>query len=182
MIATADVITADVDTTATATAATPATATPATPDNQPPAHQYPRVPTPSPSIGRGAFCYTAVIGIKIKCNPSERKCPMSTSALPATLGELKASGYESVSVREEVRRNLIAKMRAEEPAFPGIIGFDQTVIPQLGKRHPRRSGHHSAWRTRPGQNPPHPSHGWPPRRKTPRRRRFRTQRRPLQSH
>ena len=56
---------------------------------------------------------------------------MSTSALPATLGELKASGYESVSVREEVRRNLIAKMRAEEPAFPGIIGFDQTVIPQL---------------------------------------------------
>ena len=56
---------------------------------------------------------------------------MSTTSLPSTLGELKASGYESVSVREEVRRNLIAKMRAEEPAFPGIIGFDQTVIPQL---------------------------------------------------
>ena len=56
---------------------------------------------------------------------------MSTSALPTTLGELRASGYQSVSVREEMRRNLIAKMRAEEPAFPGIIGFDETVIPQL---------------------------------------------------
>ncbi len=56
---------------------------------------------------------------------------MSTSALPTTLGALRASGYQSVSVREEMRRNLIAKMRAEEPAFPGIIGFDETVIPQL---------------------------------------------------
>ena len=57
---------------------------------------------------------------------------MSTNnALPATIGELRDSGYQSVSVREEIRRNLIAKIRAEEPVFPGIIGFDQTVIPQL---------------------------------------------------
>ncbi len=57
---------------------------------------------------------------------------MSTNdALPATIGELRDSGYQSVSVREEMRRNLIAKIRAEEPVFPGIIGFDQTVIPQL---------------------------------------------------
>ena len=56
---------------------------------------------------------------------------MSTSSLPATLGELRASGYESASVRSEIRRNLIARMRAEEPVFPGIVGFDQTVIPQL---------------------------------------------------
>ena len=56
---------------------------------------------------------------------------MSTSALPATLGELRASGYQSESVRDEMRRNLIARMRAEEPVFPGIIGFDRTVIPQL---------------------------------------------------
>ena len=56
---------------------------------------------------------------------------MPTTSLPATFGELKASGYQSVSVREEVRRNLIDRMRAEEPVFPGIIGFDQTVIPQL---------------------------------------------------
>ena len=57
---------------------------------------------------------------------------MSTNnALPATIGELRDSGYQSVSVREEMRRNLIAKIRAEESVFPGIIGFDQTVIPQL---------------------------------------------------
>ena len=56
---------------------------------------------------------------------------MSTSARPATLGELRASGYQSESVRQEIRRNLIARLRAEEPVFPGIIGFDQTVIPQL---------------------------------------------------
>ena len=56
---------------------------------------------------------------------------MTTNSLPATLGELRDSGYQSVSVREEIRRNLIAKIRAEEPVFPGIIGFEQTVIPQL---------------------------------------------------
>ncbi len=55
----------------------------------------------------------------------------TNNALPATIGELRDSGYQSVSVREEIRRNLIAKIRAEEPVFPGIIGFDQTVIPQL---------------------------------------------------
>ena len=56
---------------------------------------------------------------------------MTTNSLPATLGELRDSGYQTVSVREEIRRNLIAKIRAEEPVFPGIVGFDQTVIPQL---------------------------------------------------
>ncbi len=56
---------------------------------------------------------------------------MATTALPATIGQLRDSGYQSVSVREEMRRNLIAKIRAEAPVFPGIIGFDQTVIPQL---------------------------------------------------
>ncbi len=56
---------------------------------------------------------------------------MSTNVLPPTLGALRESGYHVVSVREEMRRNLIAKIRAEEPVFPGIIGFDQTVIPQL---------------------------------------------------
>ena len=56
---------------------------------------------------------------------------MTTNSLPSTLGELRDSGYRTVSVREEIRRNLIAKIRAEEPVFPGIIGFDQTVIPQL---------------------------------------------------
>ncbi|MGH9433982.1 MAG: magnesium chelatase [Terriglobia bacterium] len=48
-----------------------------------------------------------------------------------TLGELKKSNYRSVSVKDEMRTNLIAKLESGEPVFPGIIGFDDTVIPQI---------------------------------------------------
>jgi magnesium chelatase subunit I len=48
-----------------------------------------------------------------------------------TIGELKASGYRPVSIREEMRRNLIALMREKKNIFPGIIGYDDTVIPQV---------------------------------------------------
>ena len=56
---------------------------------------------------------------------------MTSTTLPGTIGELRASGYQVLPVRHEIRKNLIAKIRAEELVFPGIIGFDQTVIPQL---------------------------------------------------
>ena len=49
----------------------------------------------------------------------------------ATLGELRASGYEVLPVREEMRKNLIVCLRAGDNLFPGIVGFEQTVIPQL---------------------------------------------------
>ena len=56
----------------------------------------------------------------------------TTANTPArTIGELRASGYEVLPVRDEIRNNLIAKIRAEELVFPGIIGFNDTVIPQL---------------------------------------------------
>jgi len=48
-----------------------------------------------------------------------------------TLGELRASGYEVLPVKAEMRRNLIAKLRQGEALFPGIIGYDETVIPQI---------------------------------------------------
>ena len=48
-----------------------------------------------------------------------------------TVGQLRKSRYQILPVREEMRKNLIAKIRAEEIVFPGIIGFDDTVIPQL---------------------------------------------------
>ncbi len=48
-----------------------------------------------------------------------------------TLGELKASSYKVLAVKEEMRKNLIAKIRKREVLFPGIIGFDDTVIPQI---------------------------------------------------
>src|SRR5262245_66147545 len=48
-----------------------------------------------------------------------------------TLGELRASGYRSRPVRQEVRDNLVCKLRKGHALFPGIIGYDETVIPQL---------------------------------------------------
>lgn len=50
---------------------------------------------------------------------------------PRTLGELRASEYQVVPVRDEMRRNLIRKLRENETLFPGIFGYDETVIPQL---------------------------------------------------
>ncbi len=50
---------------------------------------------------------------------------------PGTLGELKGSGYKSLSIREEMRRNLIGLIKEKKPIFNGIIGFDNTVIPQV---------------------------------------------------
>ena len=49
----------------------------------------------------------------------------------ATLGELRESGYEVLPVREEMRSNLITHLRQGDDLFPGIVGFDDTVIPQL---------------------------------------------------
>jgi magnesium chelatase subunit I len=48
-----------------------------------------------------------------------------------TLGELKKSIYRSVSVRDEMRAILLRKLAAGEPLFPGVIGFDDSVIPQI---------------------------------------------------
>lgn len=48
-----------------------------------------------------------------------------------TLGELKASGYKSKSIKEELRQNLITKLQAKETSFPGIVGYDDSVIPDV---------------------------------------------------
>ncbi len=48
-----------------------------------------------------------------------------------TLGDLRKKKYNVLPVKEEMRRNLIQKLRKRERLFPGIIGFDDTVIPQL---------------------------------------------------
>src|SRR5229473_2612489 len=48
-----------------------------------------------------------------------------------TLGELKASDFKSVSVKDEMRANLICKLKRREKLFPGIVGYDETVVPQL---------------------------------------------------
>src|SRR5579863_6365678 len=50
---------------------------------------------------------------------------------PKTLGELKNSHYRSVSVKNEMRSNLLRKLAKGETIFPGIVGFDDTVVPQI---------------------------------------------------
>jgi len=56
---------------------------------------------------------------------------MAASEKPRTLGELRKAGYKVLPVREEVRKNLIEKIRLGETLFPGIVGYDDSVIPQL---------------------------------------------------
>ncbi len=46
-----------------------------------------------------------------------------------TLGELKKSGYTSKSIKQEIRENLIKKIQAKENPFPGILGYEDSVIP-----------------------------------------------------
>src|SRR3954471_5719689 len=48
-----------------------------------------------------------------------------------TLGDLRKSGYRSKPVKQEIRDNLVRKLQAGETLFPGIIGYDETVVPQL---------------------------------------------------
>jgi magnesium chelatase subunit I len=48
-----------------------------------------------------------------------------------TLGDLRRAGWRSRPVKQEIRDNLVRKLQAGETLFPGIIGYDETVIPQL---------------------------------------------------
>src|SRR6185436_5208381 len=50
---------------------------------------------------------------------------------PRTLRELRAARYQPLSVKDELRLNLIRKLRSGEKLFPGIVGYQDTVIPQL---------------------------------------------------
>src|SRR5213083_1743754 len=50
---------------------------------------------------------------------------------PATLGQLRDSGWESVPVKEEVRRNAARKIAAGQQLVDGILGYEDTVLPQL---------------------------------------------------
>ena len=50
---------------------------------------------------------------------------------PSTLRELKDSGYRPATVKAEMRRNLLAKLRRGEDLFPGILGYEETVLPQI---------------------------------------------------
>jgi magnesium chelatase subunit I len=48
-----------------------------------------------------------------------------------TLGQLKATGYKAISIKDEVRANLIKKLKTKEPTFSGVYGYEDTVLPQV---------------------------------------------------
>ncbi len=50
---------------------------------------------------------------------------------PSTLGELKKSGWKSVTVKEEIRTNALRMIADGQDLFPGVLGYDETVVPQL---------------------------------------------------
>src|SRR5829696_4919527 len=56
---------------------------------------------------------------------------VSTPPSIATLGALRASGHVHRGVKAEIRENLLARLAAGEPSLPGIVGFEQTVVPEV---------------------------------------------------
>jgi len=56
---------------------------------------------------------------------------MSDHPSVATLGQLRESGWVSLPVKEEIRRNAVARIRAGEALFPRVLGYEDTVLPQL---------------------------------------------------
>jgi magnesium chelatase subunit I len=56
---------------------------------------------------------------------------MPTTARPATIAELHASGWRSRTVKEELRANLLARLAAGVEVLPGVVGYDDTVVPAI---------------------------------------------------
>ncbi len=56
---------------------------------------------------------------------------MTDTQRPSTLGELRESGYEVLPIRDEMRKNLIERLRSDTPIVAGVVGYEDTVIPQV---------------------------------------------------
>ena len=54
-----------------------------------------------------------------------------TSARPRTLKELRASGWQSKTVKQEIHDNFLRLLAGGDELFPGIVGYDNTVIPEI---------------------------------------------------
>jgi magnesium chelatase subunit I len=57
--------------------------------------------------------------------------PIPPEGFPRTVGELRASGHRFRTVKEELRDNLLDRLRRNAPRFPGIVGYDDTVLPEV---------------------------------------------------
>ena len=92
-----------------------------------PARSAPKTSKSGSGLGTGTPGPGTAAPISGTTEPEGRR----PEGLPRTVGELRASGYQVLPVKEEVRKNALAKIRAGEPLFPGIYGYDDTVIPQV---------------------------------------------------
>jgi magnesium chelatase subunit I len=63
-------------------------------------------------------------------SPTNSPAPTSAPSA-ATIGELRASGWESIPVKEELRRNATTRIAAGDSLFPGMHGYEETVVPQV---------------------------------------------------
>ncbi|MGY1745713.1 magnesium chelatase [Blastococcus sp. SYSU D00695] len=63
--------------------------------------------------------------------PTAPASPAPDAPAPTTLGELRASGATFRPVKAEIRANLLARLAAGEPSLPGIVGFEDTVVPEV---------------------------------------------------
>ena len=63
--------------------------------------------------------------------PARAVMALSTTTRPQTLAELRSSGWQSKTVKQEIHDNFLAKLQAGEELYPGIVGYDDTVIPEL---------------------------------------------------
>ncbi len=74
---------------------------------------------------------------------------MSDAGSSRTLGELRAAGYRVLPVREEMRKNMLARLGGAERILPGIIGYDDSVIPEI--ENAILAGHHMVFLGERGQ-------------------------------
>ena len=103
-------------------------------------------------------------------------CP--TSPAPRRWARLRASGWRSVPVKDEIRRNAVARIASGEQLIASVIGYEDTVLPQL-ENAAGRARRDLPGRAGAGQDPHHPLARRPARRVAADRRRQRDQRRPL---
>ena len=83
--------------------------------------------------GRTARALDSVCGYRrhMSIIAPSRSSNEAPSDLPVTLGALRATGYAHRTVKDEIRANLIERLSSGDDPFPGIVGFDQTVRPQI---------------------------------------------------
>src|SRR6478736_4130839 len=82
-----------------------------------------------PALPRSAIILGYTYSEKLELKIGEMST--STMARPVTLAELRSSGWQSKTVKQEIHDNFLAKLQAGDELYPGIVGYDDTVIPEL---------------------------------------------------